>query len=785
MVLPLNCFGKMKKIKSAFPLLLLTLLVNLLHAQQPLITAEGLWPGAISFQPQCRYRVAAPLAAWPPLAYPSVAEQWIPKEGKMMYCRVINHAEKMEPEYHQLWDVAADGQPKNVQYWGAMTTDTTTWRYRYNPAGVLTGIFVDGTPAYSYEYEPDTAPLRELLDKLPLKSTSPDLPMDTVLVMDEQNGDQHWLLVNGNEQLAAYLVLDKEGQLTNHEVYAYLDVEGPDIVSRTRINMLSTQQEYTYISPSSLTAFETAERLQSGVWYAAWGKSPLLYLHPTGRMLWMSHPEEGLIEGSWKRKKGQLVLQLDNRRVPLVYQEVSEEKTDLQLYHAEDKVFLPMLKMLEVPTVLQQAANQLALEQWEIFKEGDRVGLKHSLDNRQLPAKYDDVEAATAEYAIVTLDNLQGIVRYDGQTLSPIYYQNLSVVTENLLVGKRRGLCALIRPDGDTVSAYAYDRLLIDDSNFRAVKSGKMGVLGLGGETLIPFRFDSLSTTFGYHQRFAWSGGQPGVIDEDGKWAVEPGLYLQIMAAGKNRLLVRGLTGQWGILASNGKVLVEPQYAHLRALGPAVFVAQLDGQFGLLDGDGQALTPLKYQLIKGCEPQAGQGLCETLLAYNAVAQFISADGFGYLDAYGREHPPRLPSEKTLDSAYETVAASEKLELTFPKAKWRWEPSAKRLYKQGDYGRVRVFYEQIELGGIEPEAWLEDNLPGYIHQRLQRQEVGGQPAWVVSEVKRIRYYDFRKKYAYVPLAGGQLLRLEFSCKAANYLENAQDLYEIEQLLQVGI
>ncbi|HKK79583.1 MAG TPA: hypothetical protein VJ933_08135 [Phaeodactylibacter sp.] len=771
----------MKNLNAAFTLLLLA--STLLSGQTPEIGPQELWPGRIPTQARYYYSMSVPAETYLWASQPPEGERWMPRRDKKIH-RLVAAASTGMPKYQQLWRVAPDGQAQMAQYWSPMQPDTMAWTYRYNPAGVLTALILEGEEAYTYQYGPETAPLQELTRDLPLRF-APRALTDTILVTNQRNGGQHWLILDEGRRLAEYLAADKDGQLTSHMQYVYTETTDGTLPYCITTNQLSGRQWHTYASTASKVNLPPTTQLQTGIWYAAWGKSPLLYLHPAGRMLWKPNPTEAMTEGSWRREGSQLLLQLDNRRAVLGFEEENEADGGLQLRAVEDSAVLPLLSVPEPSLALRRRAEELALSHWEVYKSGRKVGLRYALDGRQLPAKYDAVEAVAESFAIVTLEGLQGVVRYDGQALTPIYYQQLSWMGEELLLAQKTERYTLIRPNGAPVTASGYDRILKDDGKgLRAVQNGRMGVIDKAGEAVVAFRFDSLSTVFGDKQRFAWSGEQMGVVGEDGKWVIEPGLYLQIMPAGKDRLLVQGLTGQWGILTSSGDLLAEPQYMHLRALGPMVFVAQLEGQFGLLDWQGQALTPIKYQLIKGCEAQAGQGLCEMLSDYNAVAQFISADGFGYLDAYGREHPPRLPTEKELASAYETVTVNEQLKFTFPKAKWQWEPSANRLYKQGDYGRVRVFYEQIELGGLEPEAWLKDNLPEDLYQRIQKQEMGGQPAWVVSEVKRIRYYDFRKKYAYVPLANGQLLRLEFSCKSANYLENAQDLYEIEQLLQVN-
>lgn len=779
MASPQNYFGNMKKLNGVFTLLLLSFFSgNALLGQMSSIGPDELWPGRITMQPQYRYSTLTSAGLYQWAGRPPQGEQWVPNGDKGLH-RLVANAQTGQAKYQQFWRLAPDGQVQTVQTWSSQQPDTIEWRYRYNPAGVLVALEVEGSSGYTYEQEPDTKSLRSLYQRLPLVPTA--LPSkDTLLIVENSNGQQHWFMLDAQERPTAYLAQGKHGELIAHWLYAYYDGADRPWAQRVVQNMQSRYQEKMWRSTTPEANLSSLEELETDTWYAAWGQGQRFYLHHSGKLLWQDHKEGEQVTGSWSRKQDELHLNLDNRRAAFVFK-AEETAGRLLLINAETGGKWPIVEMQMATEELRAWANEV--KAWASYTEGGRVGLQRKLDGRRLPAKYDAVEAATQAYGIVTLEGLKGIVSYDGQPLTPIYYQALSSIGEELLAAKKDNRYALMRPNGNPVTAYDYDRLLVDADGLRAVQASKMGIIDTTGRTVIPFRFDSLSTALGFNQRWAWLDGAKGVINAQGDWVIVPEACLQIELADTAAFIVQDLSGRWGLLRRDGEILVAPEYTHLRVLSPGVFVAQIQGKFGLISVDGRELTPIKYPMIKGCEPQAGEGLCGILLQNNAIAKFISEEGFGYLDAYGREQPPRLPSEERLKAEYETVRVKEQLELTFPKAKWRWEPTANRLYKQGDYGRVRVFYEWVELAGQKPEKWLEENLPGKLHQQLQRQEVGGQPAWVVTELKRIRYYDFRKKYAYIPLPKGQLLRLELSCKAANYIENAQDLYEIEQLLKV--
>jgi hypothetical protein len=677
------------------------------------------------------------------------------------------------------WSFAADGQ---AQSFTEMGQDTVRYTYRYNPAGQLTALLAEEeSMAYQYDHQPDTQPLQQLAKDLPFWPQL-DPVKDTILVEDRQTGDRHWLLLNIRGLLAAYIHQTADGALKAHLVYNYLTYAKWGWAMRAEWNVLSDVLVYNHREGiREADADAAVAKLSSGQWYGLCKYGTRLYLHENGHFVWQEEPGGVYVQGTWQRSGGKLRLQLKNRRQPLIFEEQGEVGA-VWLVGEEGKV-RPMLALKEDTYAMRQAVAGLEQFSWETLTENNRVGLRHRLDGRALPAQYDAVEVAASDFGIFTLEGLQGVVRYDGQALTPIYYESLELLESDILLAKKSGRYGLIRPNGERILAKEYNRLYYEDGAMRAIENDKMGVIDTSGKVLIPFEYDSLSTTFGPSLRMAWSGNQLGVVHPTTPgWFMSQGPYEQVVHLGSSTLSVQFQSGLWAIWRKAEGFVTDPVYAYMEAVGPNVLLVQQNGQFGLLRKDGSTLVPLQYPLIKACGQQSIGDLCALLAEHNTVAQFISEDGFGYLDGYGREHAPRLPSAARIATDYETVTANDYLSLTFPKEKWRWESSANRLYKQGDYGRVRVFYEVQDMGSATLAQWLQENEP-QLYPQMEEAVLGGQEALVASEIKRIRYYDFRKKYAYVPLGKGQVLRLEFSCKAANYIENAQDLYEIERLLEV--
>jgi hypothetical protein len=523
-----------------------------------------------------------------------------------------------------------------------------------------------------------------------------------------------------------------------------------------------------------------AEGEPASGWMAVNGGAGYRLLAENGVALYWDGRSTNPTEGTWNRKGAMLTIQMADQREALSAK-VAELPWGWEAEVANggkaDWVWLTALQMES--RRLQRWREAAETAHLEEFTEKARVGLRNPEGQEVLSAGYDEVEPVHPHFTIVKLEERLGVVGAGGITLLPIYFEKLEYLGDSLLLAQRLGKQGILHLSGDTVVAFAYERLIPrNDTSYWAFSSGKMGLINASGTTLIEPRFD-LIEPFHDDQAVAVVKEQTGVINDLGDWVIAPGQFTSLTAVGIEGYLVQTGDNLWGFTNRQGRVVIEPEYGHLRALAPGMLIAQQEGQFGMLSTSGHILAPVRYRMLKGCgDYTATDAFCRTLSAYNVVGQFVSDDAFGYLDALGRAHPPVLPTAREIEATYQEKEAGHGLVFTFPKG-WRLEESIQKLYKQGDYGQSRVVYKFLPAEGQALSDWVA----GQVAERLEKTELGGQPALTYTERERVRYYDFFKKHLYSLSPDGQtIIHLEFSCKEANFLESIPHLYEIQQLVR---
>ncbi|MEQ8702569.1 MAG: hypothetical protein RIC19_01555 [Phaeodactylibacter sp.] len=521
---------------------------------------------------------------------------------------------------------------------------------------------------------------------------------------------------------------------------------------------------------------------QASGWMAVQGGAACWLLAENGHARYWDGQSAKPLPGTWRQQGDKLQIQRGDQRDALVY-EVKEKNTwGWQVVtpagHLEDWVWLNALQ--PEPRKLQRWREGAKAAHLEAFTEKGRTGLRASDGRVVLPAAYDGIEPVHPRLAVVELEERFGLVQTDGRELLPIYFEKLEYLGDSLLLAQYSGAQGILHLSGDTLVPFAaYERLIPrDDSNYWAFAGGEMGLIDDRAAMLISPQFDLIHPFFG-NQAVAVENGQTGVIDARGQWVVPPGRYAGLTPVGLEGYLVQTPDNYWGFINRKGQLQVPLNYGHLRALAPGVLVGQERGRFGLIRTSGEVLAPLRYRMLKGCgDYTTTDELCYALTENNAVAQFVSDDRFGYLDARGQEHPPVLPTPAGIETDYQVDTVEQGLILTFPK-KWKLEESIQKLYKQGDYGQSRVVYEFLPANGQSLEDWVVKN----IEQPTTDTQLGGRAARTFTERERVQYYDFFRKHLYCLSADGQtVIHLEFSCKDANFLESIPHLYEIEQLIR---
>lgn len=639
----------------------------------------------------------------------------------------------------------------------------------YHPVAGTAGLAID--TAVVQQYPTDADALRVFEAALPLGYR---LPEGRAILLRSRDEKRQYLGLLDQQGWPLSWIRLEEGELGDWLDFAYQwDKQGRlrRRLARNQLTGVATLAEYYPLQPGPA---------DSAGWMAVEGGAAFWLLSENGEARFWDGQSAVPLAGRWSRQKEELRIEQAGRRVPLVYT-VQEHNWGWQLQSADtllkDWVWLERLQ--PEPRKLERWRMEAAAARWQPFQARGRTGLQYPSGQVRIAPQYDGISCPHPQLAIVELEERFGLMSTNGVTLLPIYFEKLAYLGDSLLLAQRAGGQGVLHLSGDTIVRLRYSRLSIrDDTSYWAFRSGKMGLLNAAGDVLIELRFDSIHPFVG-GQAIASVNGQTGVLGPEGQWVVAPGAYAEFIPQGLNGYLVRAADEKWGMINRAGEVLHPPVYGHLRAISENVLAAQQSGQFGLLSADGQMLTPVHYRALKGCNDYtATAGLCRSLKAHGAIAQFVGEGSFGYLDALGREHPPMLPGPEAIETNYQKSKAPYQLIFIYPDS-WAYEASIQRLYKKRDYGQSRVHYTFLPSGGRSLAAWLAEE----VEEELAPATLGGQPAFAYTEEERVRYYDIYKKHIYCLVPdGSQVLHLEFSCKAANFLESIQDLFEIEQLLR---
>ncbi len=640
----------------------------------------------------------------------------------------------------------------------------------YLPVAGTAGLLMD--TALVQQQPADAAARRVFQEALPPGYPLPEAR--AILLRSRDENRQYLGLVDQQGWPLTWVCLE-QGKLSAWLDFDYQWGEGGRLRRRLARNKLSgaaTLTEYCPLRPGS-TGPEG--------WMAVQGGAAFWLFSGHGEARFWAGEGAKLLPGQWSRQGNTLKVTLAGQRAPLVY-DVEEKAWGWAVRSGDtllqDWVWLEQLRP-EEPRQLERWRAEAAAAHLQPFRVNGRAGLRHPSGQIRIAPQYDGVRCPHPQLAIVELEERFGLMGINGASLLPIYFEKLEYWGDSLLLAQREGAQGVLHLSGDTIVPFKYERLAMrDDTSYWAFRSGKMGLLNAAGHTLLECRFDSIHPFIG-GQAIASVDGQTGLIGEKGHWVVAPGTFAKIIPQGLKGYLVESPDGQWGTISRAGAAVHPAVYGHLRALSDGVLAAQQNGRFGLLSADGQTLVPIQYRALKGCpDYTATAALCSSLEAHRAIAQFVGDGRFGYLDALGREHPPMLPAPEVIEADYEQSQAPHQLVFTYPD-NWAYEASIQRLYKKRDYGQSRVQYAFLPSGGRSLATWLAEE----VEHDLDPATVGGRPAFAYTEEERVRYYDIYKKHMYCLVPdGSQVLHLEFSCKAANFLESIQDLFEIERLLR---
>jgi hypothetical protein len=228
---------------------------------------------------------------------------------------------------------------------------------------------------------------------------------------------------------------------------------------------------------------------------------------------------------------------------------------------------------------------------------------------------------------------------------------------------------------------------------------GKWGMLGQGGEELIPCAYDGiafLENTDNRVVRIYQKREKYGLIDTLGQLAVRLD-YDEIGSYREGRLAVKR-NGMWGFVDRNGLEVIPCRFRMVENFSEGLAAVKLGRHWGYIDKQGNVELPFSF--IRAGNFQDG------------MAWAYQGGQYGYIDRQGSwKIAPAFDKAHDFENGIARVVIDGKYGLIDPKGDWISRPRYSRMFPFDPFGTARVC-----LGGDKVEFGVVDRTGSLITQQ---------------------------------------------------------------------
>lgn len=277
-----------------------------------------------------------------------------------------------------------------------------------------------------------------------------------------------------------------------------------------------------------------------------------------------------------------------------------------------------------------------------IVKKGGQFGLIDVNNNAVIPLEYDRIHLlSNGHYLGPTWSSLYvekngkvGLMKTDGSTELSCSYDYIDVACKQADCPKsgvqyyvqKNGKYGYINQDETVAIEFKYEEL--DATGFsgliKARNDGLVGLMDTSGNFVLPQKYDQL------YAEYAGRFKNLTAFKEKGKWGLMYGDYdamKTIVPAAYDSIFSDPVfpnhfilieAGKWGLVDTNGRLVVEPKYQEIQALEDGTFGYKLSGRWGFMNDQGLVHCSPRYDSIyenngHWCLVRRGEnyGFCKT------------------------------------------------------------------------------------------------------------------------------------------------------------------------------
>lgn len=293
---------------------------------------------------------------------------------------------------------------------------------------------------------------------------------------------------------------------------------------------------------------------------------------------------------------------------------IGNEYEGLRAAEREGKLcFVDAKKNLIIPAIYDYSEYEARYAAFRngvcTLKKGGLYGLIDKYNNEIIPFLYSRVDQSNTNGYVVILDNRYGFYDSFGNQTIPNIYESITPVyysETNMLIAKRYGKVGVIDLYGNVILPFNYDKIE------RYVQSEKAFIVSQGGlEKLI--RTDQTSIFKGQYEQISEHGNNHFLVKKDGKMGVinrseqviVPFEYTQIQTGSTKesdystvQTFITKVNDKWGVYdVFLKKTIIENKYDEILLIGRKYYSAKLNDKWGLFK-DENLILPIEYDKIE-------------------------------------------------------------------------------------------------------------------------------------------------------------------------------------------
>lgn len=304
------------------------------------------------------------------------------------------------------------------------------------------------------------------------------------------------------------------------------------------------------------------------------------------------------------------------------------------------------------------------------FEKKDKWGYINELGMQLIKPAYDEASFFSEGLASVSDSNKYGYINKSGKRIINFDFIDAEPFRNGGAIVKKDSLYGLIDKNGDFLITPVYEELSeVSEDIYMGVKNDHSGYISKEGIPLTDFIYD-LAGEFISGFAIVNKNEKFGLIDKPGNTVINP-QYAELVFIGNDRLKALSDDDAWGIINSNGDVILPFEYDAIGEFHENRALVAKENKCGYVDSQGAIVIPLRYQytsiLLTTGFFKEGYALVKQKyrsLIIDSTGKAISVAG---AEDYGRPAEGFIPVKKNKKWGYADMSGKIKIPAKFESA----------------------------------------------------------------------------------------------------------------------